>query len=657
MYAIGIFFGALTSVGVLTAIFNWLLRYHAAPIPRLILANGMSLFLATALSALATEEGGKGPDFTSAFATYVLPQLVWLIIGLARCNRSVENKVPEMTYPAERAEPVFTRVNPMDQELPLQLADAEPFEPVLRPSQAARRHHRFNNFIARNWRGEFSLWISCWVFGFLGNIVVGLISRLVAEIFSVKSGYEPRSIFALLLTTWFGVIVVATWQVVGVWRSADRSIEERRRFGKRAPWARLAKLAVIFGLLRLCVQFGNAGAPQIMEASRMAFLDDPSMPAYSIRIMRNGTEIEITGGFKYGLTDDFIRILSAAPQIRVVHLNSLGGRIGEAQKLNKIIREHGFLTYVSYQCASACAVAFAGGRERWLLDGAILGFHAPAFPGMSDADLVDAVKLQKDLFTAAGFEQGFINRALATPNKDMWRPSADELFQARAITAVSDGSNFAASGYGGNVTREEMAGKLTKVLAVLGTIKERLPTDYASIIDAFYNSYISGQTQTEIFAAAKSKLLSVIASYRPLADDYVLIELAKLLAEEYAALSAKDPRLCYLYASGTGGARNFSLDMPEPLIQRATALGERVIATASKRPVITAQMTTPLWKKISRQLAKRVGPENVKLVLTTKVDPSRYGDYCTTWIVLYQEIANLKQNEAGLLMRQILRGK
>jgi len=43
----------------------------------------------------------------------------------------------------------------------------------------------------------------------------------------------------------------------------------------------------------------------------MSFLDDPDIPAYSIRVMRNGTEAEITGGFKYGLTDDFVKILNA----------------------------------------------------------------------------------------------------------------------------------------------------------------------------------------------------------------------------------------------------------------------------------------------------------------------------------------------------------
>jgi hypothetical protein len=91
-------------------------------------------------------------------------------------------------------------------------------------------------------------------------------------------------------------------------------------------WAGLAKIAVAYGVLQLIVVFGTKGLPQLTELSRMAFMDDPSIPAYSIRIMRNGTEAEIYGGFKYGLTDDFLKILRASPQIKIVHLNSVGGR-------------------------------------------------------------------------------------------------------------------------------------------------------------------------------------------------------------------------------------------------------------------------------------------------------------------------------------------
>jgi hypothetical protein len=476
-------------------------------------------------------------------------------------------------------------------------------EPVFEVRSSPDRRRPFNNFIARNWRGEFPLWVSYWVFGFLGNIIIGLIPLLAVGAFSRNAGYEPRTIFATLVATWLGVLVVATWQLVGVWRSASRRIDERRRSGKHAWWASLAELAAILGLLRLLSELGNAGAPQIAESYRMAFMDDPDIPAYSIRIMRNGTEAEITGGFKYGLTDDFLRIFRASPQIRVVHLNSIGGRIGEAEKLNKLIHDHGLSTYVSAQCVSACTVAFAGGRERWLLNGAILGFHAPAFPGMSDAGLAAAVTVQKDLFLAAGFDSDFISRALDTPNKDVWTPSSDELLRARAITAVSDGSNFAASGYGADVTREDMAAKLTKVLPVLGTIRELLPEDYASIVDDCYGRYVNGQPETKIIAATEGKLLSIMTAYRPLADDAVLVDLGKLFAERYAL----NPTVCHFYLSGAGGASDFLPDIPEPLIQREIDLGERVIATAAKRPDVTEQMAAPLWEKVFGQLRKRYG--------------------------------------------------
>lgn len=466
-------------------------------------------------------------------------------------------------------------------------------EPAFEVRGSPDRHRPFNNFVARNWRGEFPLWLSYWVFGFLGNIIIGLIPLLAVEAFSADAGYEPRTVFARVVATWLGVFVVATWQLVGVWRSARRRIDERRRSGKRAWWARLAKLAAILGFLHLVPEFGNAGAPQITELYRMAFMDDPDIPAYSIRITGNGTEAEITGGFKYGLSDDFLRIVRASPQIRVVHLNSIGGRIGEAKKLNKLIRDHGLNTYVSAQCisVSACTLAFAGGHERWLLDGAILGFHAPAFPGMSNAVLADAVMVQKDLFAAAGFDSNFVSRALATANEDVWTPSSDELLRARAITAVSDGSNYAASGYGAavtredvaaktansnqfkkamepaDVTREDVAAKLTKVLPVLGTIRERLPEDYATIVDDSYRRYMSGQPDTKIIAATEGKLFSIMTAYRPLADDAVLVDLGKLFAERYAL----NPTVCHFYASGAGGASDFLPDIPELLIQRSTS--------------------------------------------------------------------------------------
>jgi hypothetical protein len=184
----------------------------------------------------------------------------------------------------------------------------------------------------------------------------------------------------------------------------------------------------------------------------MAFWNDPNIPDYAIRNMRDGKEVEVAGGFKFGLTDDFKKILRASPQISVVHLNSAGGRIGEAQSLYGVIRDNRLITYTSSRCLSACTLAFAAGRERWIHRRGKLGFHSPTFPGMKEADLREASQLQREAFVLAGFDRGFVDRALSTPNKDMWTPSIEELSRAQVVTAISDGNDFAASGFGVDVT-------------------------------------------------------------------------------------------------------------------------------------------------------------------------------------------------------------
>jgi hypothetical protein len=228
---------------------------------------------------------------------------------------------------------------------------------------------RFNNIVARHWRGEFPLWIAYWIFGFAGNIVVALIPVTTFATFNTDKGYEPFSIFFAITVASIGVLLVLTWQMVGVWKSATLYMA-RTDIGKKAFWGGLAKLAVVVGFIRLLGTLTGEIFPQLSEIYRIAFYDDPDIPAYSIRLMRDGTEAEIVGGFKYGLAKDLSIVIKAASRLKVVHFDSIGGRIGEGEKLFKLIRERGLNTYVSTKCLSACTLAFAGGRERFILRGA-----------------------------------------------------------------------------------------------------------------------------------------------------------------------------------------------------------------------------------------------------------------------------------------------
>jgi GYF domain 2 len=521
----------------------------------------------------------------------------------------------------------------------------------------ASKLRRRCNFIAMNWRGEFSLVTSYWLFGFLGNLFAGALALAVVAAFQSDGGYRPLAIFSTILLVWVAVIATAVWQTVGVWRSADRHIEARALLGKKSPWARVAKLAVFFGVIRLAGTFLSSGWPQLLETGRMTFLDDPDIPAYSIRVMRNGTEAEIAGGFKYGLTDDFVRILNASRQIKVVHLDSPGGRIGEAEKLNRIIRGKNLDTYVSSRCMSACTVAFAGGGHRILRRGAVLGFHAPSFPGMSREELADASQIQRDIFAAAGFDRSFVDRALSTPSTELWRPTFSELLQARAITAVSDGSDFALSGIGTALTKDDFGRMLRKALPLLAALKIRFPNDYDAVVQAYYASFQSGKTEVEAVVAGRTRLLVVLRKLRPLADDSVLSDIGAAYADQYRSLGSKSPALCYQYASGAGGT--FAPpDLPQALIQRQSEIDRRVVETASARPAADTTASSAAWKKILTRLAGRgVSGEQFNLLSATTVPPEKYRDYCATATTLFSETSKLPPGDAGIIMRQILADK
>jgi hypothetical protein len=532
-----------------------------------------------------------------------------------------------------------------------------PCEPEISPT-VPQGPNRRGNFLARYWRGEYSLGVSSWCFVVLGNIVVAVILVGIVGLFQTGRGYEPRAIFGSLVFTWLVSSAFVIWQTVGVWRSANRYTARRHAVGKRAGWAMPAKFAVVLGFLSSLSAFVTAGLPQLAEASRMAFLDDPGIPPYSIRVMRNGTEAEITGGFKYGLTDDFTKILKASRQIKVVHLDSPGGRIGEAIRLNSLLKAQGVDTYVSSGCYSACTIAFAAGRNRYLRNGAVLGFHAPAFPGTTKDDLESASRDQKRFFAQAGFDGTFIDQALSTPSSEMWKPSAGVLTAAHVITGLSDGTDFAISGYGGDVSKDRMADLLAGDMPLLQSLRDRFPKDYDEVVSTYYNGYVSGTPEAQATALTKVKILSIIATLRPFADDAVLAELGSVYADEYQALGTTSPALCYQYASGVGGKDDFSTDLPAALVNRENEINRRVVETANRRQDVPAAVLGDLWKKLGTQIGtKGLGNDQINLLISDSVDASKYGEYCQISATFYREIAGLQQPEAGMLMRSLLSNK
>ena len=148
---------------------------------------------------------------------------------------------------------------------------------------------------------------------------------------------------------------------------------------------------------------------------------------YAVRVLPGGRVVEIAGSFSWAVPQAFMAVLVQAPGAQTVRLDSPGGHVKAALEVASMIRARGLDTDVRRLCASACTLAYLGGRHRYLAPEARLGFHQGSVPGQPAAGF-DAVLRQA--YQAAGVPDGFIAHVLRTPPQSVWFPNAEELRSA-----------------------------------------------------------------------------------------------------------------------------------------------------------------------------------------------------------------------------------
>ena len=166
-------------------------------------------------------------------------------------------------------------------------------------------------------------------------------------------------------------------------------------------------------------------------------LDD--VGTYSITLLQEGTDIQINGDIAFGLTDELRTRLAELPSVRVIHLNSRGGRIAEATMLRNLIKEFKLSTYTEAGCYSACTTAFLAGQMRILDVNAKLGFHQGYLAGLPRFLMQETEKEEMKFFLEKGVSNDFVRKAFSVPHDDMWYPSTDELIKAGVVTHTFDG--------------------------------------------------------------------------------------------------------------------------------------------------------------------------------------------------------------------------
>jgi hypothetical protein len=286
------------------------------------------------------------------------------------------------------------------------------------------------NYLVRHWRGELSLPKSYWLNGFLGGLAIGV--AIVALNLAIRRDGDAQPMLWLvsLISIWIIVLLFTAWQAVGIWRSATNY-----RFAGNRFWGGAAKTLTVLGLLSTGYNGLFVGAPQIAGIYDIV-AGDALVGPHQFRVVGNGQVLEFSGGISFGVARELANFLGAMANVKTVQLNSLGGRILEAQKMSDMIRARGLSTYVVQNCLSACTIVFLGGKERFLFETAKLGFHQPTFRGMTAGNRRTMIANEEARLQRLGLSAAFAVRANAATPSSMWYPDKDELLREKVVTRI-----------------------------------------------------------------------------------------------------------------------------------------------------------------------------------------------------------------------------
>jgi hypothetical protein len=101
------------------------------------------------------------------------------------------------------------------------------------------------SYVGRHWNGDLSLPISFWLNGVVLNIVIGILVFVV--VYAVASSGNVGATVAVFLVIVAVSIPISVWQLVGIWRSA----EKHKHFTGRKGWAIVAQVLVVLGWIGL----------------------------------------------------------------------------------------------------------------------------------------------------------------------------------------------------------------------------------------------------------------------------------------------------------------------------------------------------------------------------------------------------------------------
>ena len=392
-------------------------------------------------------------------------------------------------------------------------------------------------YILKHWRGELSLATSFWVNVFLTKIGIRIFEMWLTEASPIEN---PVLASQFTITFRFlALAIVYPWQIIGLWRSANRHVEEtKKRF-----WPGTVKVLVVLGLLGT---LGNLSAswPVYKDLYHIGFGKD-EYGDYRVELIDDGSIIHLKGGLGFGISKEVKRLIDANPNVKGIILDSTGGRIYEGRELSKLILINGLDTYTLKGCYSACGTAFISGNKRYLANGANLAFHQYNLGAKSLQPYVDMPsEQQKDLmiYERRGISQDFIDRIFTASQDDLWYPTIDEMIVAGVIHGIVNPSTLKPIQYG-SFNSSELEDALRNIPA-FQMIKKYEPNTYRQIVNDMLAQMKKGASILEIKQAIDDYVQVIGSKSLSKTSDDALIAFVRETINVLRILEKKEPILC-----------------------------------------------------------------------------------------------------------------
>ena len=293
----------------------------------------------------------------------------------------------------------------------------------------ARRARRGGGVIGAHWRGELPLARSLGLHAIVLGGLAGLAATALSVLVDVTDGsVQLAALLALLASP--AALAVQAWGIVGAWRSAGPQ-------GQLAsPWMGVATrgLLALLGVAALATM-AVRDLPRTPMLARLALGSDPQGQV-AVSVSEDGHRLELRGWLAPGDAARVQQAMAAAPALRVLEIDSTGGRFQEALQLAGALRGQGWTVRVRGSCRDACTMVLMAGAVRQLLPDARWGLAQPV--AVSSNPLFKPLVRQRltRLYTAAGVPQGLVKTGLAVPHDFHWHAAWNELAAAGVASTL-----------------------------------------------------------------------------------------------------------------------------------------------------------------------------------------------------------------------------